>query len=239
MDHPIEAILSFRERVGPKNDADRIYRHFCMTARALEVIGERWSLLIVRDLLLGPQRFTDLARTLNPITPTRLTDRLRRLEAAGVIEREPAETGKEVWYRLTDAGLDLEPAIDELTLWGIEHAKEPPRPDEPVHSDAAMIGTKVWLNRYSASPPDGLVWAWRFPDEEHYSLRAKDGKWELNRGNPDEATVTVDTTQGDWARFITSPRGSRRLPNRRVKLEGSRPEVKRLVKAFGAKAAPR
>jgi DNA-binding HxlR family transcriptional regulator len=71
--------------VGPSKDAERIYRHFCMTARALEVIGDRWSLLIVRDLLLGPRRFTDLVRVLNPITPTRLTDRLRRLEAAEVV----------------------------------------------------------------------------------------------------------------------------------------------------------
>jgi DNA-binding HxlR family transcriptional regulator len=219
-------------------DADRIYRHFCMTARALEVIGERWSLLIVRDLLLGPHRFTDLLRTLNPITPTRLTDRLRRLEAAGVLEREPAQTGNEVWYRLSDAGLDLEPAIDELTLWGIEHAKEPPRPGEPVHSDAAMIGTKVWLNRYASTPPDGLVWLWRFPDQERYSLRTRNGAWELNRGKENGAAVTVDATQEAWASFITSPRGKRRLPNRSVGLQGTRVELRRFAKAFGAKLAP-
>ena len=79
--------------MGRPVEPDRIYRHFCMTARALEVVGERWSLLIVRDLLLGPRRFTDLARTLNPITPTRLTDRLRLLETASVIERAPAGAG--------------------------------------------------------------------------------------------------------------------------------------------------
>jgi DNA-binding HxlR family transcriptional regulator len=219
-------------------DADRIYRHFCMTARALEVIGERWSLLIVRDLLLGPRRFTDLVHSLNPITPTRLTDRLRRLEAAQVIEREPAETGKEVWYRLTDAGLDLMPAIDELTFWGIEHAKEPPRPDEPVHSDALMIGTKVWLNRNAAAPPDGLVWVWRFPDEDHYSLRAHNGAWELSRGKEDGAAVTVDATREAWATFLTSPRGRRRLPNRTVGLEGSRAAARWFAKAFGAQLAP-
>jgi DNA-binding HxlR family transcriptional regulator len=219
-------------------DADRIYRHFCMTARTLEVIGERWSLLIVRDLLLGPRRFTDLARSLNPITPTRLTDRLRRLEAAGVIEREPAKTGKEVWYRLTDAGLDLGPAIDELTFWGIEHAKEPPRPDEPVHSDAVMIGTKVWLNRYSATPPDGLTWVWDFPGEDHYTLRATNGAWELSRGERDGAAVTVDATQQAWASFLTSPRGKRRLPSRSVGLEGSRAAVGRFANAFGAELAP-
>ncbi len=141
--------------MGRPVEPDRIYRHFCMTARALEVVGERWSLLIVRDLLPGPRRFTDLARSLDPITPARLTDRLRRLEAAGVITRRSATRGREVWYQLTDAGFDLGPAIDELTFWGIEHAKDPPRPDEPVHCEAVMIGTKVWLNRYSPHRPRG------------------------------------------------------------------------------------
>jgi DNA-binding HxlR family transcriptional regulator len=208
-----------------------------MTARALEVIGDRWSLLIVRDLLLGPRRFTDLVRTLNPITPTRLTDRLRRLEATEVLEREPAATGNEVWYRLTDAGLDLMPALDELTFWGIEHAKDRPRPDEPVHSDTAMIGTKVWLNKNAPPPPDGLVWVWRFDDDD-YSLRAENGSWELSRGKADRAAVTVDANQRDWATFLTSPREKRRLPTRDIRLEGSPAEVRRFAKALGAKAAP-
>jgi DNA-binding HxlR family transcriptional regulator len=224
--------------VEPGNDAERIYRHFCMTARALEAIGDRWSLLIVRDLLLGPRRFTDLVRTLTSITPTRLTERLRRLEAAGVVERKPAETGNEVWYRLTDAGLDLEPALDELTHWGIAHAKDRPLPHEPVHSDPAIIGTKVWLNKNAPPPPDGLVWVWRFPDDD-YSLRAVDGRWEMSRGNEDGAAVTVDATQRDWANFLTSPRGNRRLPTKNVRLEGSQAEIKRFAKAFGAKPAAR
>src|SRR5262245_18833829 len=210
-----------------------------MTARALEGIGDRWSLLIVRALLLGPRRFTDLVRTLNPITPTRLTDRLRRLEAAEVVEREPAETGNEVWYRLTGAGLDLMPAIDELTFWGIEHAKDRPRPGEPVHSDTAMIGTKVWLNKYSASPRDGLGWVWRFPGDDPYTLRAAKRSWELRRGEDEGAAVTVESTQRDWATFLTSPREKRRLPTREIQLEGAPAEIRRFAKAFGAKAPPR
>jgi DNA-binding HxlR family transcriptional regulator len=220
-------------------EPDRIYRHFCMTARALEVVGDRWSLLIVRDLLLGPRRFSDLARTLNPITPTRLTDRLRRLEAAAVIERQPAKTGKEVWYQLTEAGLDLEDAIDALTLWGIEHAREPPRPDEPVHSDAVMVGTKVWLNRYGPTPVDGLAWVWRFPDEDYYSLRATDGSWELSRAEQQRPAVTVDTTQAAWATLLTAPPETRRLPSDDIRLEGTRSEIRKFTKAFKARPAAR
>jgi DNA-binding HxlR family transcriptional regulator len=225
--------------MGRRVEPDRIYRHFCMTARALEVVGERWSLLIVRDLLPGPRRFTDLARSLDPITPARLTDRLRRLEAAAIITRRSATRGREVWYELTDAGFDLGPAIDELTFWGIEHAKEPPRPDEPVHCEAAMIGTKVWLNRYSPPPPEGLVWLWRFPGEDSYSLRAEDGAWELSRGEEQEPAVTVNATQTAWATFLTSPRENRRLPTKEIELDGSKAAVKRLIKAFGAKPAAR
>jgi DNA-binding HxlR family transcriptional regulator len=221
--------------VGPNDNAHRIYRHFCVGARALEVIGERWSLLIVRDLLPGPRRFTDLVRSLNPITPTRLTDRLRRLEAAEVIERQPAETGNEVWYRLTDAGRDLGPAIDELAFWGIEHAREPPRADEPVYGEAAMLGTKVWLNRYSTAPPDGLVWAWHFRGEDHYSLRAEDAAWDVVRGEDERAVVTVETTAEDWAVFLTTPREKRRLPTKGIRLEGKRLELRRFAKSFMAK----
>ncbi len=223
--------------MGRPVEADRIYRHFCMTARALEVVGERWSLLVVRDLLPGPRRFTDLARSLNPITPARLTDRLRRLEAAGVITRRSATRGREVWYELTDAGFDLGPAIDELTFWGIEHAKEAPRPDEPVQCDAVMTGTKVWLNRYSAAPPDGLVWAWRFPGEDTYSLRAKEGVWKLTRGEEEGAAVKVDATTEAWATFLTSPRENRRLPTAEIGLDGSRAEVRRFAKLFMAELA--
>jgi DNA-binding HxlR family transcriptional regulator len=99
-------------------DSDRISKHFCMMARTLEVVGERWSLLIVRDLLLGPRRFGDLASGLGQITPTRLTDRLRRLEAAGIVVREPPSAGRDVWYRLTDAGRDLEATVDSLVVRG-------------------------------------------------------------------------------------------------------------------------
>ena len=220
--------------MGPNDNTDRIYRHFCMGARALEVIGERWSLLIVRDLLPGPRRFTDLVRSLNPITPTRLTARLRRLEAAGVVERQPAETGNEVWYRLTDAGRDLGPAIDELAFWGIEHAREPPRGDEPVHGEAAMLGTKVWLNRYSPTPRDGLVWVWRFRGEDNYSLRAENSAWDVVRGEDERAVVTVEATAEDWAVFLTTPREKRRLPTKGIRLEAKRPELRRFAKLFMA-----
>jgi DNA-binding HxlR family transcriptional regulator len=213
-------------------DPDRVYRHFCMMARALEAVGERWSLLIVRDLLLGPRRFSDLARGLSEITPTRLTGRLRQLEAAGVVVREPPTTGREVWYRLTDAGRELGPAIDALTLWGIEHARQPPLPGEPVRPDPVMIGTKVWLNHHADPPTQSVAWVWRFPGDDCYTLRSQGGTWELARGQAEAATVTVETTPEAWARFLTASRRSRRLPRKDIQLEAPRAEAKKFAKAF-------
>ena len=102
-----------------------------------------------------------------------------------------------------------------------------------------MIGTKVWLNGYSSVPPDGLVWVWRFPGEDSYTLRADDGAWDLTRGEQEGAAVTVDATTENWAVFLTSPREKRRLPTKDVRLEGSKAAVTRFVKSFGAKPAAR
>jgi DNA-binding HxlR family transcriptional regulator len=216
-------------------DSARIYRHFCMMARALEAVGERWSLLIVRDLLLGPRRFTDLARGLDEITPTRLTSRLRQLEAEGIVVREPPPAGgREVWYRLSEAGSELGPAVDALTLWGIQHARRPPLLDEPVHPLPVMLGTKVWLNRYASLTARGLAWVWRFPEQDDYTLRLGKEGWGLARDGERNAAVTVLSTSPAWARFLTSPRQGRRLPTPEIELEASRGEAKRFARAFGA-----
>jgi DNA-binding HxlR family transcriptional regulator len=215
--------------------SDRTYKHFCMMARTLEVVGERWSLLIVRDLLPGPRRFSDLASGLGQITPTRLTDRLRRLEAAGIVVREPPSAGREVWYRLTDAGSDLEAAVDSLVAWGIEHTLEPPRRGELVPATPVMIGTKVWLARYAVAPRKAVAWTWLFRDDDDpYTIRFDSGGWTLAREQAEAAAVTVATSVEAWARFLTTPPGHRRLPQEGIRLEATRAEALRLVRAFRA-----
>ena len=211
----------------------RIYRHFCMTARALEVVGERWSLLIVRDLLLGPLRFTDLSRSLRDITPTRLTNRLRQLEADGVVTREPPTAGREVWYQLTEAGRDLEPVVDALTLWGIEHAFEPLRAGEPVHDASVMLGTKMFLSGHAAELRGPVVWAWRFPGNDTYTIRYEEAGWTLARGDAEAADLVVETTLEAWARFL-SARGARTLPRRDIHLSGKPAAIRQFAKAFAA-----
>ncbi|MFB6564458.1 MULTISPECIES: winged helix-turn-helix transcriptional regulator [unclassified Streptomyces] len=96
----------------------------CSIARALEVIGERWSLLIVRSVLQGHRRFDALQGELG-ITRSVLTDRLRRLEAEGVLERHPYQTRPERFdYVLTEKGLALWPALNHLMQWGDRYYPE-------------------------------------------------------------------------------------------------------------------
>ena len=115
------------------------YDQFCALARAAEVIGERWTLLIVRDLLLGPKRFGDLAARLDGISPTVLTARLGRLVEDGLVEKKtlPPPSGGQV-YELTPVGLRLRPAIRELIRWGGQFLF-PVRPGEAFEPDWALL----------------------------------------------------------------------------------------------------
>jgi DNA-binding HxlR family transcriptional regulator len=214
----------------------RIYRHFCMMARALEIVGERWSLLIIRDLLLGPRRFTDLANSLGDITPTRLTSRLRQLEATGLVTREPPTSGREVWYRLTDAGQALQPTIEALIHWGQQFAFERPIPGEGAHAASTMIGTKVWLNGRPKPRAKSLVWVWLLGGEGAYSMRFKSGTWDLTQGEASPADVIVDTSAGHWADFFTSAKG-RKLPDPDLRLTGKRAALATFARIFYAELA--
>jgi DNA-binding HxlR family transcriptional regulator len=108
----------------------------CSIARALEVVGERWSLLVVRDVLLGIRRFDDLVGHLG-ITRSVLTARLERLLAEGVLERRRYQDRPERFeYRLTDKGLELWPVLMHLMQWGDEHYAPPGGPPRLVtHRD--------------------------------------------------------------------------------------------------------
>ena len=102
----------------------RTYAQYCPIVRAVEVIGERWTLLIVREMLVGATRFNELARGLPGLSRGLLSRRLRQMEAAGLLER------REDGYALTAAGEDLRPLVFGLAEWGARHAFGNPRPEE-------------------------------------------------------------------------------------------------------------
>ena len=103
---------------------DSGYGQYCPISRALDVLGERWTLMIVRDMLVGTTRFNDLARGLPGLSRSLLTKRLRQLEQAGIVERLQGE------YLLTDAGRDLEPIVFGIGTWGAKWTFGEPHQDE-------------------------------------------------------------------------------------------------------------
>jgi DNA-binding HxlR family transcriptional regulator len=211
--------------------SERTYRHFCPLARALEQVGERWGLLIVRDLLAGPQRFTDLVHSCSGITPRQLTARLRQLEEAGIVEREQAPGRREVWYGLTSAGAELRAAVEALLLWGVQHVRRPPTADESVRPYHVLNGTRLALDAAPRQPSGPVRWAFRFGDEA-FTLHFDGQRWQLAAGEDGQADVIVETTARDWARLVmaaTDERASVESP----RVHGRPRRVAEFQAAFG------
>ena len=129
----------------------RTYGQYCGFARAVEVVGERWAFLIIRDLLVSPKRFTDLHRGLPGIPTNILTARLKELEQAGVVQRKvlPRPEGSIV-YELTDYGLELEDIVDRLGRWGAKAMREP-RAGETVTVDSLQTALRSTFCPQSAA----------------------------------------------------------------------------------------
>jgi DNA-binding HxlR family transcriptional regulator len=213
------------------------YQHFCPAARALEVVGEKWSLLVVRDLLAGPRRFSDLRRSLNAITPKWLSARLRALEADGVVEREAAGA-REVWYRLTPKGQALEHVFDALLVWGLDYAVGRPRPGEAIHPGRAIDGLTRYLARRGVRPPRPLTWVLRFAVDRAYTIRFDGERWSRQRGEVD-ADVVIETSPAAWVRFLAADREGRRRWLRTARVTGTPKRIEELVAALGPDQAAR
>ena len=179
----------------------RTYDHFCLTARALERVGDRWSLLVIRDLLAGAKRFTDLMDRLGGITPKTLIQRLRELEDDGIVtaDREPGR--REVWYRLTPEGAELEPVIAALNWWGLRHAWRRPKPGEPLHAEHLLRSV---LQAIDLAAGDRRPARWHFRvDGADYMAESDGHHWSLTAGTPAApADVTITATTQALAALI-------------------------------------
>ena len=206
------------------------YQHFCPAARALERVGEKWSLLVVRDLLAGPRRFSDLLRSLTAITPKGLSARLRALEADGILKREAAGQ-REVWYRLTPKGHALQPVIDALLVWGLDHAVGPPRRGEAIHPGRAVDSITRYLERRGVRPTRPIAWALRFGGERSYTIRFDGHRWSRERGEA-PADIVIDTTPEAWVRFLSLDRAGRQRWLRTARVTGRPKHVEEMLSAF-------
>jgi DNA-binding HxlR family transcriptional regulator len=177
----------------------RTYGDRCGVARALDVIGERWALLVVRELVLGPKRFSDLRTGLRGVAPDVLSQRLRELEAAGVLRRAtlPPPRGARV-YELTEWGQELEPLVLGLGRWG---SRAPfPGGDAELGPDAFVIALKTLFNPAAAGGLDASF-ALRLGDDR-YRLVVRDRALTTSRGEAASADVTIEGDSGALAAVL-------------------------------------
>ena len=121
----------------------RCYKQYCGLAKAMDVVGERWTLLIMRDLMLGPWRYSDLLERLPGVTTNLLATRLKDMEENGLIKKNQLSSlGSPHVYELTDLGRQLEPAMLALSQFGFNYMHGGPEPDEQVDPGRALLNLK-------------------------------------------------------------------------------------------------
>jgi DNA-binding HxlR family transcriptional regulator len=211
--------------------SSRTYGHFCMLAKTLERVGDRWTMLVVRDLAGGPKRFTDLMDRLGSITPKTLSQRLRDLEDSQLVEVDRVPGRREVWYRLSTAGLELLPALDELLVWGLRHIAEPPEPGEPTHPEHLLWALRVQLEREGVQVGP-LQWLLRLLDDGSYVIRTDGNEWTVEPGKVEHPDVLVTATKDTWARFLTTDPSTRSPVQSGIDITGTKTAVRTFLKAL-------
>ena len=167
----------------------RSYDQYCTVARALDVVGERWTLLLVRELLTGPKRFKDLLGGLPGIGTNLLTARLKVLEVEGIVRRTtlPPPAGSKV-YELTELGRALEPVVVELSRWG-SRLLDTPRGEDDLRPAWAAVALR---SVFDAEAVRGSKETYEFRiDGEVFHVRLEEGGVEARQGPAAEPDLVV------------------------------------------------
>jgi DNA-binding HxlR family transcriptional regulator len=207
----------------------RTYGDPCGVARALDAVGERWALLVVRELLLGPKRFTDLHRGLGGASQNVLSQRLRELEAAGIVRRRrlgpPAGTSV---YELTEQGSELEPALLALGGWGRHRAMTA---DGELSIDALVLALKTTFDPAAAGDLQTSVDL--RVDDDQLEVAVSGGCLSVTRASAKDPDATL---RADVPTLRELAFRKRRLDDAAaagaVAIEGDRSAVQRLLDAF-------
>lgn len=173
------------------------YQQYCALARTLDVAGDRWTLLIVRELAPGPRRFTDLLDGLPGVSRNLLTDRLRALEGAGIIARQelPPPAARQV-YELTDDGRDLAVALAPLIAWGARRLGER-APGESFRARWPALAMAGLADREAAR---GVNETYEYLiGDSAFHFTVNDGSIELHDGRAGDPAVTLTTDEETWA----------------------------------------
>lgn len=206
----------------------RRYNQFCALARSLDVVGERWTLLLVRELLLGPRRFTDLLRALPGIGRNLLAARLRELEEAAVIERTDQR------YRLTERGRGLQEPVLALTRWELD-AMAPPRPDDERRPGWYALAMWAAFRPERAGELDES-YEFRVAGES-FHLSLSGGEAEAAHGPAEDPAAVLEADLDSFLLLATGLLGLAEAEDAaRARVEGNRAALRRALRAFGLPA---
>jgi DNA-binding HxlR family transcriptional regulator/putative sterol carrier protein len=209
----------------------RSYGDACGIARALDVVGERWALMVVRELLLGPKRFTDIRSGLPHVSPDVLAQRLRDLEQAGIVHhrRLPPPYASQV-YELTDSGRALEPALIALGRWGGTYAP-PPSDDMCMSLDAYIVSLRTLFDPARAGDFAARV-ELRLGDER-FRVAIADGTVEAGRGELPDADAVIEANPTTLLEVL---HGHRRLADAlaagTMRFSGDKRKARRFTELF-------
>ncbi len=216
--------------VGMRESKKRTYDDGCAAAHALDLVGERWALLVVRELLLGPKRFTDLRAGLPGASPNVLSQRLRELEGAGILRRRklPPPAASRV-YELTGWGEELEPVIVRLGRWG---ARSPSKPrDAALGVDSLVLSFRTMFDPRAA---EGFRASYelRFGEDRFHAV-VDDGRFEISRGSANGPDAIVEADSDTLAGLIYAGRPLAEAEEAGdLKIEGDRSAVERFLGLF-------
>lgn len=177
----------------------RKYDDGCAVAHGLDLVGERWVLLVVRDLLLGPKRFTDLRAGMPGISPDVLTQRLRELTETGIVQRRklPAPAGSWV-YELTDWGMQLEPIVIQMGRWA---SRSPTlRHDAEISADSLALSFRALFAPHVAPGLQAII-ALKL-DEDQLRIEIADGQLRITREEPANPDVIIQTDPNTLAALL-------------------------------------
>jgi DNA-binding HxlR family transcriptional regulator/putative sterol carrier protein len=207
------------------------YQQYCALARALDVAGDRWTLLIVRELTPGPRRFTDLVDGLPGISRKLLTERLRALERDGLIARQelPPPAARQV-YALTDDARDLAHAMAPLIAWGARRLGER-KPSESFRARWPAVGMVGLADREAAQ---GVRETYQYlVGQSAFYFTIDDGSIELHDGWAQDPAVVLTTDEETWADIASGKlRFSSAIAAGALSVAGDPQAVKRLRKIF-------
>jgi DNA-binding HxlR family transcriptional regulator len=207
--------------------AKRTYDDPCGVARGLNVIGERWALLVIRELLFGPKRFTDLHHGLPTASQNVLSQRLRELEQAGVVRRRRLGPPAATWvYELTEWGRDLEPTLFHLAQWG---SRGPMTSGNELSADALMFALKTSFDAKAAKDAKYEI---RLGDDR-FRAEIAGGRLDLERGTAACPDAVLDTDPATLRSLVFGGLGlDEAMRDGAMKVEGDEQAAARFVAVF-------